>query len=130
MNTNSKCSRRLKASSVALAVFACSPADAVYGGEEWQTPLPEKRGYNLFHPTPRALMRELSADRPDKTDCPITVDAGHFQVEMDFANLTYNRPNSLRGNVRFTGYQAAPLNLKLGLLNNLDFQFVCAPYRW
>jgi hypothetical protein len=33
-------------------------------------------------------MRELSADRPDKTDCPFTVDAGHFQVEMDFANLT------------------------------------------
>ena len=49
---------------------------------------------------------------------------------MDFANVTYNRPNSARGNVRFTGYQAGPMNLKIGVLNNLDFQFVCVPYRW
>jgi len=92
--------------------------------------LPDKSSYTLFNPTPRALMRELSADRPDKTDCPFTVDAGHFQLEMDFANLTYNSPNSKRGNVRFAAYEAAPMNLKAGLLNNLDFQLVYAPYRW
>jgi hypothetical protein len=93
-------------------------------------PLPDKSGYNLFNPTPRGLMRELSADRPDKTDCPFTVDAGHFQVEMDFANMTYNQPNSERGNARFTSVEAAPMNLKLGLLNNLDFQLVYTSYRW
>ncbi len=92
--------------------------------------LPDKSGYNLFNPTPRALMRELNADRPDKTDCPFTVDAGHFQIEMDFANLTYNRPNPERGNVRFTVYEAAPMNLKVGLLNNLDFQLVFTSYLW
>jgi len=121
---------RLKPSSLALAAVSCSLAGTLRSAEEGQKPLPDKSGYNLFHPTPHALMRELSADRPDKTDCPFTVDAGHFQVEMDFANLTYNRPNSERGNVRFTGVQAAPVNLKIGLLNNLDFQFVCVPYRW
>ena len=93
-------------------------------------PLPDKSGYNLFNPTPRALMRELNADRPDKTDCPFTVDAGHFQIEMDFANLTYNRPNPERGNVRFTAYEVAPMNLKVGLLNNLDFQLVFTSYLW
>src|SRR5436305_12680244 len=121
---------RLKQSSVALAAFSCSLVGTLYAGEEAHKSLPEKRGYNLFHPTPQAFLRELSADRPDKTDCPFTVDAGHFQVEMDFANVTYNRPNSARGNVRFTGYQAGPMNLKIGVLNNLDFQFVCVPYRW
>jgi hypothetical protein len=58
------------------------------------------------------------------------VDAGHFQVEVDFANMTYNRPNSERGNVRSTALEIAPVNLKIGLLNNLDFQLVFTSYRW
>jgi hypothetical protein len=93
-------------------------------------PLPDKSSYNLFNPTPRALMREMSADRPDKTDCPFTVDAGHFQLEMDFANMTYNQPSSERGNVRVTEVEAAPMNLKVGLLNSLDFQLIYTSYRW
>ncbi|MEE9212565.1 MAG: hypothetical protein V3U29_07920, partial [Phycisphaeraceae bacterium] len=36
----------------------------------------DKNGYHLFNPTPRHLMRDLSADRPDVTESPITVDAG------------------------------------------------------
>ena len=90
----------------------------------------DKSSFNIFNPVPVNLMRELNADRPDKTDCPFTVDAGHFQVEMDFANMTYNRPNSERGNVRSTAVEIAPVNLKVGLLNNLDFQLVFTSYRW
>jgi len=93
-----------------------------------EAPKPDKSGYTLFNPTPPAFMRELSADRPDKTDCPFTVDAGHFQLELDYANLTYNQPNAQRGNVQSTSWQAAPMNLKAGLLNNLDFQLVFTPY--
>jgi hypothetical protein len=48
--------------------------------EKWQS--------HLFHPTPRQLMRELSTDRPDRTESPYTADAGHFQLEMDFFNYT------------------------------------------
>ncbi len=92
--------------------------------------LPDKSRYNLFNPTPSEFMREMSADRPDKTDCPFTVDAGHFQIEMDFANMTCNQPNSARGNVRFTAFEIAPMNLKVGLLNDLDFQLVYTSYRW
>ena len=95
-------------------------------GEEFS----DKLAYTLFNPTPAALMRELSADRPDKTDCPFTVDAGHFQVEMDFANLTANRSNAERKDVRLTAFEISPLNLKVGLLNNLDFQMVFTLYRW
>lgn len=74
-------------------------------------------------------MREMNADRPDKTDCPFTVDAGHFQVEMDFANFTYNAPNSEGGNAKSENYQIAPMNLKVGVLNNVDFQLVLMPYQ-
>src|SRR5689334_2103137 len=84
----------------------------------------DKSVFNLFNPVPEDLMRELAPDRPDKTDCPFTVDAGHFQIEMDFANVTYNRPNSQRGNTRFAALEVAPVNIKAGLLNNLDFQLV------
>jgi len=90
----------------------------------------DKSRYNLFNTTPGELMREMNADRPDKTDCPFTVDAGHFQIEMDFANMTYNQPNSERGNVRFTALEIAPMNLKVGLLNNLDLQLVLTSYQW
>jgi hypothetical protein len=62
----------------------------------------DKSRYNLFHPTPDNLLRELATDRPDKTESPTTVDAGHFQFEMDFATFTHHlmimlwrRPNDL-----------------------------------
>jgi hypothetical protein len=44
-----------------------------------------KNCYTPFNPTPESLLRELATDRSDKTERPITVDAGHFQFEMDFA---------------------------------------------
>ena len=89
-----------------------------------------KSMYSLFNPTPLTLMRELSADRPDKTDCPFTVDAGHLQVEMDFVNFTENRSNPARGDVRFRAFELSPMNLTVGVLNNLDFQLVCTLHRW
>ena len=98
------------------------------GGEAAMTP--DKAHFNLFNPTPTEFLREMSADRPDRTDSPFSVDAGHFQVEMDFANQTSNRPNSDRGAVRSRSIELAPMNLKLGLLNDLDFQLVYTPYRW
>jgi hypothetical protein len=72
----------------------------------------------------------MSPDRPDKTDSPFTLDAGHFQVEMDFSNSTYDAPSSERGNVRSASYQVAPINLKVGVLNNVDFQLVLSPWQW
>ena len=42
-------------------------------------------------------MREMSTDRPDKTESPYTVDAGHFQVEMDVLTYSYDRNNGLPG---------------------------------
>jgi hypothetical protein len=64
-------------------------------------------------------MRELQPDRPDETENPHTVDAGHFQLEMDFVNFTYNKSGSATANA----WNIAPFNFKLGLLNNVDLQF-------
>ena len=83
-------------------------------------PAAEKSAGDLFHPTPLNLMREMSTDRPDKTESPYTVDAGHFQLEMDFANYTGDRDGSLRTRT----WNVAPFNLKAGLFNNVDLQLV------
>jgi hypothetical protein len=101
-----------------------------FGVRAQETSTPDKGGYNLFNPTPDEYMREMSPDRPDKTDSPFTVDAGHFQLEMDFANFTYDSPHSERGNVKSEDYQIAPMNLKVGVFNNTDFQLVLTPWQW
>lgn len=88
----------------------------------------DKRGYSFFHPTPRALLRELSTDRPDQTESPYTVDAGHFQIEMDFAVYTADHDTSGGGDVRTKDWSVAPLNLKVGLTNRVDFQLLVDSY--
>lgn len=88
----------------------------------------DKTGFTLSNPTPAALMRELSTDRPDQTESAYTVDAGHFQVEMDFLNVKLDRDTSGGGDVRSRELRLAPVNLKLGLTNSVDVQFLVDPF--
>lgn len=108
-----------------LSLVAIAPA-CLLAGLPSQDPEPSKWAYHLFNPTPDAQMRELSTDRPDQTESPYTVDAGHFQVEMDFFKLTYDRdsPDGWRTEV----WNIAPMNLKVGLSNNVDLQIVLDSY--
>lgn len=82
---------------------------------------------NLFQPTPRVQMREMSTDRPDVTESPITVDAGHAQLELDVASWT-------RDHRRFGGegseqsWTFGNVNLKFGLTRSIDFQMVAPLY--
>lgn len=115
-----------------VLVIACfiSAAHCCSATEETSRASQDKSGFNLFNPVPQELMRDMAPERPDKTDSPFTLDAGHFEVEMDFANLTYNGPNSERGKTRSTAVEVAPMNLRVGLLNNVDFQVMFTTYRW
>ncbi|HEY8932367.1 MAG TPA: transporter [Rariglobus sp.] len=85
---------------------------------------PDKSAYTLFNPTPRDQMRELSTDRPDQTESPYTVDAGHWQIELDFFNYTYDR----EAGVRTEMWNVAPVNVKLGLTNTTDLQAIFDSY--
>ena len=85
---------------------------------------PDKSAYTLFSPTPAELLRDLSTDRPDTTESPYTVDAGHIQVEMDL--IRYARDEA--GGVKLRELSVAPVNLKFGLLHNVDLQLMFAPY--
>jgi|SRR5687768_8702462 len=100
---------------LATTLLACAPGVARADG---------KSSFTLFNPTPRELMREMSTDRPDTTESPYTVDAGHVQVELSF--IDYTRDDSDDGD--FEALSLFPTNFKLGLLNNADLQFVFEPY--
>src|SRR2546427_10202185 len=89
---------------------------------------PDKGKYNLFNPTPRELMREMNTDRPDKTESPFTVDAGHFQIEADILNYTYDRYNPARTDTRAETVSIAPMNLKVGLWKDADLQLLLQTY--
>ncbi len=66
-------------------------------------------------------LRELSTDRPDTTESPFTVDAGHFQLEMEIASWTRD------GGDR--EYSLGELNAKFGLDACNDLQLVLPLYR-
>jgi hypothetical protein len=119
--------KSVQTSAVSL-LFSLAPL--VVAAQETNSVPPDKSGYNLFNPTPVEYLREMSPDRPDKTDSPFTVDAGHFQLEMDYANFTYVAPTAAHGNLKTEDYQIAPMNVKVGVFNNMDFQLVLSPYQW
>ncbi len=83
---------------------------------------PSLPAYDLFHPVPEAEMRELSADRPDTTESPVTVDAGHIQVEASLFDWRRNGRNDT--------YTAMATNFKIGLTDSTDLQFVFDSYAW
>lgn len=89
---------------------------------------PDKNGYNLFRPTPETLLREMATDRPDKTESAYTVDAGHYQIEMDLLSYTYDRASAGGEHLTEQSLAIAPINLKVGVLNNVDLQIIAESY--
>jgi len=90
--------------------------------------LPDKAQYHLFQATPRESLREMSTDRPDKTESPYTVDAGHFQVELDLVTYSHDHDTFGGADIRVEAWSIAPINLKVGLRNDLDLQLVIATW--
>lgn len=116
--------RMLRISSLSPPVLLLSLSIPVASAEEPA----DKSRYHPFHPTPRELLREMSTDRPDQTESPYTVDAGHFQLELDFVNVTLDRDRSGGGDVRSESWGVGALNLKIGLSNRVDVQFVAGTH--
>lgn len=76
----------------------------------------DKDAYTIFHPTPRDQMRAMDPDRPDTTESPFTVDAGHFQAESTLFGFIKD------GGVK--NYTFGETNFKAGLTNHTDLQLV------
>ena len=87
----------------------------------------DKSPYSLANPTPRRYLRPLSPDRPGVTESPITLDAGHFQLETDLGRLISSRPSAEQRQriVRLNAFV-----LKLGLSSRTDVQLFLDAYEW
>jgi Putative MetA-pathway of phenol degradation len=68
--------------------------------------------------------RELSPDRPDTTESPITVEVGHFQIESSLWSLSRNKDAA--GSVSIWVFGES--NFKLGLTEDQDVQLVLRPW--
>lgn len=80
----------------------------------------DKSRYSLLDPTPDGKLRDMSTDRPDKTESPYTVDAGRFQIETDLVAYTHDR----RDGITTRAFDVMPFNLKIGLTDSSDLQLV------
>jgi len=85
----------------------------------------DKRQYNLFNPTPTDCMREFEPDRPDLTDNPFTVDAGHVQMEADIVNYSLSRPDP-EGTVT-EKFLFGATDIRVGLTNNIEVDALVQP---
>jgi hypothetical protein len=108
---------RSSSQAAVAAAFICSACAAATAAPPENQ---DKSQFTLFNPTPLALMRDLSTDRPDTTESPYTLDAGHFQIELSL--FEYTRDS------RDDAVSVLPANIKFGILNNFDLQFVINPY--
>lgn len=82
----------------------------------------DKAQYSLLNRVPESQLRSLSTDRPDVTESPYTVDAGWFQVELDFAVSRIENQN------KSTSYLFS--NLKVGINNFMDLQLIVDPFHY
>jgi hypothetical protein len=86
---------------------------------------PDKGDYSLVDPTPDALMRAFSSDRPPKANSPYTVDAGHFQYETDLAVFGYGTADE----TTIHEWTVLDPTLKVGLTNTIDAELQITPYQ-
>lgn len=115
--------RRVEIMKTTLTAIACFGFTAALASAA-----EDKSGYHLFNPTPTELLREMSTDRPDKTESPYTVDAGRMQVEADFVTYTRDRDTANGADTRVDAWAVAPINLKFGITHRIDLQTVVESY--
>lgn len=70
------------------------------------------------------FQRDLSADRPDATESPVTVEKGRFQVESSLWAYGYDK----EAGVRAESWVIGETNVKYGLTGNSDLQLVLQPW--
>lgn len=80
--------------------------------------------YSLFNPVPDDSLRPFCTDRPTKNTGVCTIDAGHFQIESDIFNATFDRQDGVTTDT----FLFTNPNLKLGLTDNTDIELNFAPY--
>lgn len=88
----------------------------------------DKRAWHLFNPTPPDQMREMVTDRPDTTESPYTVPAGHYQLEMSFFDYSRDLSPDPQSSIRNQTWIYGQMNFKAGLSHDVDLQVMFDTY--
>ncbi|HWB55110.1 MAG TPA: transporter [Tepidisphaeraceae bacterium] len=81
---------------------------------------PDKSQYTLFDPTPTSELRGMSTDRPNATNSPQTIDAGHLQIETGVVDYTYYHDRYKGASAQYNQWGFGQFNFRLGVLDNLE----------
>ena len=68
--------------------------------------------------------REMSTDRPDTTESPVSVEAGGVQIESSLWAFARDKEDGVTAEAWTLGES----NVKFGLADNQDIQFVIRPW--
>jgi hypothetical protein len=71
-------------------------------------------------------LRDLTTDRPDTTESPFTIDAGHVQIETTILGYTRNRGES--GQQGSGQWDVAATNVRIGLTDRFEIDLGWQPY--
>ena len=88
------------------------------------TTQPDKSQFTLFNPTPADQLRDMDTDRPNKTNTPHTIDAGHLQIEIGAFDYDFYRDQYDAANARTETLDLGQFNFRLGILDNLELNAV------
>jgi len=105
-----------------------SAADSAAGAGDSPPAAADKSVYNFFNPTPAGQLRDMDTDRPNKSNTPHTVDAGHFQLETGLLDFLHFRDRSSGNNARNDNLALGQFNLRVGVLNNLELNAAFEAY--
>lgn len=85
--------------------------------------------YDLFNPVPDSALRQMTSERPSKTDSVNTVDSGHFEIETSLVNHVYN-DDCTKGDCVTTKqwYAGGTTTLRLGLTQSAEIQLISDLY--
>jgi hypothetical protein len=92
------------------------------------TQLADKWQFTLFNPVPVDDLRDMDTDRPDKTNTPHTVDAGHLQIETGAFDYDYYRDRYQGADARIETLGVGQIDFRLGVLNDLELNAVVNAY--
>jgi hypothetical protein len=93
--------------------------------DEEKSKCPDKSQYTLFDPTPSDCMREFDPDRPDITDSPFTIDAGHIEFESGLFSYDLSRPDT--AGIVTEEFDFLATDIRLGITNYAELGLFVQP---
>jgi hypothetical protein len=102
--------------SIALPLLLVSPLARADG----DSPPVDKSQYDLFNPVPDDAMRGMDTDRPNVTNTPHTIDAGHVQIETGLYDWSHFHDRTHGGDVVTDALTLGHINARLGVTDRLE----------